>query len=151
MNSKILDSIESVVPIGGSFKLYVRGFSMLPLLGYGRDHIVIRRTTADEPITGRIAMFRGPEGNIIVHRVLAVKEGVVTLQGDGNLYQKERCLRENIVGVVESVIRENGRVVSCTTKLWQLRERLWTMQPTIVRRYALAVIRRWHRWCKKSK
>lgn len=147
---KYLNNIEEVVAVGDSFRLFVRGFSMLPLLGYGRDNIIIRRTTLEENIVGRIAMFRTPTKHIIVHRVIAVKDGIVTLQGDGNPYTREQCRRNEIVGVVESVIRESGREVSCSTASWRMRERLWLMQPAIVRRYALAIIRRIHRWTGKK-
>lgn len=147
---KYLDNIEEVVSVGDSFRLFVRGFSMLPLLGYGRDNIIIRRTTEEEEIVGRIAMFRTATNHIIVHRVVEVKDGIVTLQGDGNPYTRERCHRSEIVGVVESVIRESGREVSCTTRSWRTREHIWLAQPTIVRRYALAIIRRVHRWTGKK-
>ena len=147
---KFLDNIEEIVPVGESFRLFVRGFSMLPLLGYGRDNIIIRRTTEDEDIVGRIAMFRTSTNHIIVHRVVEVKDGIVTLQGDGNPYTREKCRRSEIVGVVESVIRESGREVSCTTRGWRTREHIWLAQPAIVRRYALAIIRRVHRWTGKK-
>lgn len=143
---KYLDNIEEVVSVGECFRLYVRGFSMLPLLGYGRDNIIIRRTTEQEDILGRIAMFRTHSGHIIVHRVIKVENSIVTLQGDGNPYKQERCHRNDIVGVVESVIREDGREVSCSTRAWHMRERMWLILPAIVRRYALGIMRRMHRW-----
>ena len=63
------DNIESLVPVGEQFKIVVTGYSMLPLLGYGHDTIVVRRTDDTEPIMGRIAMFRAKDRHIIVHRV----------------------------------------------------------------------------------
>ena len=88
-------------------------------------------------------MFRQRDGHIVVHRVLSVKDGIVTLKGDGNIRGTEQCPRERIIGVVERVRRGNGRVVSCTTRWWRMRERLWLWQPLIIRRYALAIMRRW--------
>lgn len=145
---KVLDNIERLIPIGESFELYVTGYSMLPLLGYGRDHIIVRRTDEEENILGRIAMFRATDGHIIVHRVMRIEDNIVYLQGDGNPYKGEKCLRSEIVGVVDWVVREDKRRVSCTTKLWRFRERVWLCQPSIVRRYALAIIRRWREWTK---
>lgn len=136
------DNIESLVPAGERFKIVVTGYSMLPLLGYGRDTIVVRRTDDTEPIMGCIAMFRAKDRHIIVHRVIAVDGDNVTFQGDGNPYQREYAKRSDVVGVVEEVIREDGRTVSCTTRCWQRRERVWLWQPTIFRRYALAILRR---------
>ncbi|MBQ8493693.1 MAG: S24/S26 family peptidase [Alistipes sp.] len=136
------DNIESLVDPGESFKIVVTGYSMLPLLGYGRDTIVVRRTYSDEPIGGRIAMFRAKDRHIIVHRVIAVDGDNVTFQGDGNPYQREHCKRGDVVGVVDEVIREDGRTVSCITRRWRLRECVWLCQHTLVRRYALAILRR---------
>ena len=87
---RLFDNIESIVAEGESFELRVNGYSMLPLLGHRDDVIIVRRVDATEPITSRIAMFRGPKRNIIVHRVLSVDDGIVSLRGDGNLIQIER-------------------------------------------------------------
>lgn len=149
MESKLLNNIEQFVDIGATFELRVTGFSMLPLLGYGNDKIIIRRTGEKEIIDNRIAMFRTDQGKIIVHRVVALEDGVVKLKGDGNIYGYEYCNREKIVGVVESVVRQNGRVVSCVSKLWRIREKIWLSQPLIIRRFALAIMRFWLKFKKK--
>lgn len=141
--SKVLENIERLIAVGESFELRVTGFSMLPLLGYGNDTIIVRRTTPTEGIERRIAMFRERDGHIVVHRVQSIKDGIVTLKGDGNIRGTEQCPRERIIGVVERVRRGNGRVVSCTSWWWRTRERLWLWQPLIIRRYALAIMRRW--------
>jgi SOS-response transcriptional repressor LexA len=138
----ITANIEQIIAEGETFKMVVTGYSMLPLLGYGRDTIVVRRTAANEDIVGRIAMFRAVDGHIIVHRVIGVKGDKVVLRGDGNLAQCEKCRRGAILGVVESVVRESQREVSCTSRWWRVRERIWLAMPMIVRRYALGVIRR---------
>lgn len=143
MNNLIIDNIEQLVERGESFEMVVTGYSMLPLLGYGRDRIILHRTTDTEDIMRRAAMFRMADRRIIVHRVIRIENGVVTLQGDGNLKQTEQCRRSDIIGVVDSVIRQNGRRVSCTSRWWRIRERIWLGQPYIVRRYALAIMRRW--------
>jgi hypothetical protein len=139
---RVLDNIERIVDVGQSFELRVNGYSMLPLLGYAGDTIIVRRVSADESIAGRIAMFRGVKGNIIVHRVLGVDAGSVRLRGDGNIAQIERVQRAEIIGVVESVRRRGGRVVSCTTRWWHLKERLWLAIPLRIRGYLLAMLRR---------
>lgn len=145
------DNIESLVPTGERFKIVVTGYSMLPLLGYGRDTIVVRRTDNEEPLMGRITMFRAKDKHIIVHRVIAEDGDNITFQGDGNPYQREHAKRSDVVGVVEEVIREDGRTVSCTTPSWRRRERVWLSQPTIVRRYALAILRRMANCKRKNK
>ena len=113
------------------------------MLGRGKDTIILRRTATDENILGRIAMFREKDGHIVVHRVKSIDGNMVTLMGDGNTKGRERCPRERIIGVVEHVRREGGKVVCCTSWWWRTRERMWLMLPRIVRQYALALMRRW--------
>ena len=139
---RVLDNIEAIIAVGESFELRVNGYSMLPLLGYAGDVIIVRRTSADEDIVGRIAMFRGVKGNIIVHRVLSVDSGVVRLRGDGNTAQVESVQRAEIIGVVDRVRRQSGVIVSCTEKMWRIKERLWLVLPLRVRGHVLAMLRR---------
>ena len=87
-------------------------------------------------------MFRNDNGRIVVHRIIGINSGIVSLRGDGNLYQVEQCKREEIIAVLESVIRENGKFVSCTSRRWHRKERVWLSTPLWMRRYALAILRR---------
>ena len=148
---KVLDNIELLVGVGESFELHVKGYSMLPMLGFGDDVIVVRRVDAEEDIVGRIAMFRGARNQIIVHRVLSVNDGVVVLRGDGNIIQTEECQRGEIIGVVDKVRRESGKVVDCTTPRWRRRERLWLATPRWVRGKMLGVMRRWLDYKRKKR
>ena len=88
-------------------------------------------------------MFRNDKGQIVVHRVISIENGVVTLRGDGNLYQVEQCPRTEIIAILEGVIRENGKEISCTSKQWRRKERRWLALPLWMRRYILAILRRW--------
>ena len=148
---KVLDNIEHLVAVGESFELHVKGYSMLPMLGYGDDIIIVRRVDAEESIVGRIAMFRGMRGQIIVHRVLSVEKERVVLRGDGNIIQTEECQRGEIIGVVDKVRREGGKVVDCTTPKWRRRERLWLSTPRWVRGKMLGVMRRWLDFKRKKR
>lgn len=137
------NNIEELVEVGSLFKIVVRGYSMLPLLGFGRDTIILRRIDTLEDITNRIVMFRSDKGRIVVHRVISVDGDMVSLRGDGNLYQVERIARKDVIAVLESVIRESGKEVSCTTPQWHSKERVWLSLPLWIRRYTLALLRRW--------
>ena len=148
---KVLDNIEHLVAVGESFELHVKGYSMLPMLGYGDDIIIVRRVDTKESIVGRIAMFRGMRGQIIVHRVLSVENERVVLRGDGKIIQTEECQRGEIIGVVDKVRRESGKVVDCTTPKWRRRERLWLSTPRWVRGKMLGVMRRWLDFKRKKR
>lgn len=150
MSNCLVDRFEEAVDYGECFNIRVDGTSMLPLLGYGRDTIIIRRTRTDEPIVGRIAMYRLGPKHYVTHRVVKVENDVVTLLGDGRITYDEPIRRDMVVGVVEGVIRKSGRKLSCTSRLWRFREWLWLSQPMIIRRYALAIIRRWMKLTKRE-
>lgn len=143
MANCIIDRFEEAVEYGECFQMRVDGHSMLPLLGLGHDTLIIRRTRTDEPIVGRIAMYRLEANHYITHRVARVEGNMVTMLGDGRITYDEPITRDMIIGVVEGVIREDGSTLSCTSTLWRLRERLWLMQPIALRRYTLAIIRLW--------
>lgn len=147
----LLDNIENVVPVGECFELHVTGYSMLPMLGYGDDVIIVRRVNAEENIAGRIAMFRGSRGQIIVHRVISLDEDIVTLRGDGNIVQTESCRRTEIIGVVEKVRRESGKIIDCTSARWIRREERWLNTPSWLRGKILAIMRHWLDFKRKKR
>ena len=136
----IINNIEHLVDVGKVFEIKVTGYSMLPLLGYDEDKITILRIDENTPILNRIAMFRSKNGQIIVHRIIEVSNELVTLRGDGNIFGYEKCLRKEIIGVVESVIRKNGKEYHCLSQWWLKRERIWLLLPLTIRRYILAII-----------
>ena len=141
--SNLIGHLCDIIPEDSCFELRVTGYSMLPLLGYNQDRIVVKRVDETFDINNRIAMFRTKQGKIIVHRVVCVVDDMVVMQGDGNLQGVEQCLRAEVIGVVESVIRKSGKIVSCTSCSWRLKESIWLGLPYIVRRYTLALLRRW--------
>jgi SOS-response transcriptional repressor LexA len=147
-NCKI-DRLEEFVEYGECFEVRVNGESMLPLLGYGSDTLIIRRVDTHEPIEGRIAMYRPAPNHYITHRVMRTDGNNVYLLGDGRLTYDAPIPRDNIVGIVEGVIRQDGHKESCTSLSWRIRERLWLMQPLIIRRFTLAIIRRWMKLTKR--
>ena len=95
-------------------------------------------------------MYRLGPKHYVTHRVVKVENDVVTLLGDGRITYDEPIRRDMVVGVVEGVIRKSGRKLSCTSRLWRFREWLWLSQPMIIRRYALAIIRRWMKLTKRE-
>lgn len=145
MGNCTIDRIEEAVEYGESFNIRVEGESMLPLLGRAGDVIIVRRIHIDEPIVGRIAMCRVQSKHYVTHRVIKRDAGMVIMRGDGRLTFDDPVERESIVGIVEGVIRQNGKRESCLSRYWRLRERLWLAQPIWMRRITLGIIRRWNR------
>ena len=95
----------------------------------------------DELTVGRIVLFH--LGNRwIVHRIRHRDGERFIMAGDGNYRKTERCSAQEIIGIVDSVIRSDGRRIDCTSRSWRMAERLWLALPALCRRYITAVMRR---------
>ena len=122
-----------------SVTFVVRGISMNPFLASGRDKVVL--VPPRTPQIGEVVLAEIKERTYALHRVSAVKEGVYTMQGDGNpLSMTEQFTQENIVGIAEAFIRKGERVETSSRK-WRWYSSCWmTLRP--LRRILLAVYRR---------
>lgn len=142
MSNCIIDRIEESVAFGECFEVRIEGLSMLPFLGHNGDMIIVRRIDTTESIVGRIVMCRIAPKHYVTHRAMSIDNGIVMMLGDGRLTYDTPVSRDKIVGIVEGVIRKNGKVKHCDSHSWRLRERLWLAQPMSLRRLSLAIIRR---------
>lgn len=109
------------------------GNSMLPFIRSGRDSVLLSPPV--RPLeTGDIILAKiGPR--YILHRIIALHGDQVTLMGDGNLHEKERCTAADVIGIVTEIRKGDGRVVIPG------KGRLWHMLKPI-RRYLLAFYKR---------
>lgn len=147
--NRLLDNLESITD-NDTFEITVTGYSMLPLLGRGLDTVVVRPCTSDELKPGRIALFRAGNRRLVVHRIQRRDGDNFVMAGDGNYRKTEHCTLNSVIGIVDNVIRCNGKVVDCTSHMWRLKERCWLATPPICRRYITAVMRRWLDWKKRN-
>ena len=122
-----------------SVTFVVRGISMNPFLVSGRDKVVL--VPPRTPQIGDVVLAEIKERTYALHRVIAVKDGVYTMQGDGNpISMTERFTQENIVGNAEAFIRKGKRVETSSRK-WRRYSSCW-MAVRQLRRILLAVYRR---------
>ena len=75
---------------------------MRPFIHGNKDILVL--SPADSLRIGDIALARIDDTRYVIHRIIGIKDGRITLMGDGNLYEKEMCSRHNVYGTVEKVI-----------------------------------------------
>lgn len=150
MSNCNIDWIEETAEICERFEVRVNGDSMLPLLGNGRDRLIVRHISESDEILGRIVMCRTAPGHYVVHRAIKIENNMITMRGDGRLTYDAPTNRENVIGIVEGVTRYNGKTEDCNSWSWRLRERLWLIQPMLLRRCNLAIIRRWQRITHKE-
>ncbi|MDE6380586.1 MAG: S24/S26 family peptidase [Muribaculaceae bacterium] len=88
---------------GRTVKLRAKGNSMRPFIHGNKDILVL--SPVNSLRKGDIALARIDGKRYVIHRVIDIKDDIVTLMGDGNLYQTEECFRSDIYGIVEKAIR----------------------------------------------
>ena len=117
----------------------VSGNSMFPFLTHGRDTVYLSRLTRPAR-RGDILLYRRDSGAYVLHRVLKVEEGSLTMLGDGQLAPEPGIRPEQVLAVTERVIRR-GKDLSASDPGWRAYTALWlALHP--VRRWILAAVHR---------
>lgn len=117
----------------------VRGMSMRPFLDDGRDKVIL--APPRKPRKGDVVLAEFTAKRYALHRVIAIKDGIYTMRGDGNpLSMKEQFTENNIVGIADGFIRK-GKFVSTGSFKWRVYSFVWELLKPI-RRILLAIYRR---------
>ncbi len=138
-NLEFFREVEQMILDGEHVTLRVKGYSMRPWLRDGCGTVILRRHSDEELQVGAIVLFRISD-QYILHRIVERRGDMLTLAGDGNYRQTERCLCKNVVAIAESVVKRNGKIISCTSRAWLLRSKAWLMLPAMLRRIILALL-----------
>jgi hypothetical protein len=111
--------IQALVPVmeeafrrGKSFRLPIRGTSMLPLLVEGRDAVILEKP-AGPLAAGDIPLYRRADGSYVLHRIVAVEGDGYVLCGD-NQSEPERGITDDAVCAVVTAIERDGRPIELT-------------------------------------
>ena len=102
-NDIFFAQIESEIAAGKSVIFKVKGNSMYPLLRDNKDEVTLSPLNR-EPAIMDIVLFRF-RGKHILHRIIDLKNGEYTLQGDGIYMSCEYCSRNDIIGIVTKIHR----------------------------------------------
>ena len=106
----ITDSISK----GKEVNLTVTGDSMYPLLKSRVDTVVL---TIPKTLKKRdIVFYKRDNGSYILHRILKIKDGILTIAGDNELKKEFPVREDQVIGVVKSFTRKN--TVYSTNALW---------------------------------
>lgn len=117
----------------------VRGYSMRPFVEHERDKVIL--VPPRTPKVGDVVLAEIAAKRYALHRVIKIKDGIYTMQGDGNPTSLvEHFTEEKIVGMAHAFIRK-GKVVPLTSRKWRIYSTVWrVLKP--MRRLLLAVYRR---------
>lgn len=100
------------------------GSSMQPLLQQGKTRVVL--VPLSRPLKkGDLPLYVRPSGEYVLHRVVRVEDGVCYMRGDHCYEPAERVEKAQLLGVVESVIREDGSSFPVTALGYRLYAAVW--------------------------
>lgn len=111
--------VESFLKEGKEVRITPKGDSMRPFIIGGRDSVVLTSLTRS-PEVGDIVLAL-VKGRYIMHRVIMVEGSRLTLMGDGNVKGTERCVVDDVKGIVSEIHKESGRRVKPGKgRIWRL-------------------------------
>jgi hypothetical protein len=145
-NEVFFEEVERLLSEGESVEINIKGSSMYPYLREGKDKVVVSPVRKEDLLRGAIILFRYLD-RYILHRIIRCEGGTFIMKGDGVWRNQEKASQEDIIGVVHTIIRPDGRTVSTNSfsaqVYWRYRHFL---RP--VRRCLVAVLRRMRRGAK---
>lgn len=154
-HERCLASIDELMPLmleqlnaGRAVKLSPTGVSMLPMLRQGRDCVIL----SPPPSRLRkydIPLYRRPNGQYVLHRVVKIRKNDYTCIGDHQFSPEHGVTHEQVIAVVTGFTRDD-RAYTVDALSYRVYCRLWhwTRFP---RRVLLAVGRRVKRLLQRSK
>ena len=140
-NKIFFAEVEELLAEGRQVTILVRGNSMRPLLRDGRDKVILRKANDEDIKIGAVLLFRH-RGSHVMHRVTKIEGDVVIFEGDGNYKLQEVASCNDIIAVMETVVRPSGRRIECNSRRWRVLSFVWLSQARFVRRVILGIMRR---------
>ncbi len=110
-NETLLALMQEVLARGASFHFKAKGWSMSPFIKNG-DAITIAPLSSENLAVGKVAAFIHPgNGNLVVHRVVGRKNGMILFQGDNSFGRQDGLVQQmHILGCVTKVTRQGKPV-----------------------------------------
>lgn len=122
--SEIYETINIMLDNGGTVNFNPKGNSMLPLLHNDGDRVILIKS--DTLKKNDIALYRRPNGQFVLHRVVKVnKNNTYDFCGD-NQSHSENIPTEAIIAKVIKIIRKGKEIDLVNNKMYRAYSFLWT-------------------------
>lgn len=116
-----MSSVREIVNAYGYYSATVHGYSMYPLLINHRDSVYIEK--ADKYKKYDVVLFERKDGQLVLHRILSIKDGVFYICGD-NDFVLEKVKKEQIIGKMTEFSR-NSKEYTIKNFWYRLYSRVW--------------------------
>ena len=90
-----------------------QGSSMKPFIRGGRDTVILAPVT-EEPERYDVVLYVNGAGEHVLHRIVRKKNGAFLVRGD-HCYYNEYVKREQMIGVLERIVRDGTTVIDVKT------------------------------------
>ncbi len=122
--AELFPLIEEKLKNGGEISFKPHGISMLPLIRQGKDSVTLEQLK-EEPKKYDVIFYRRADGQFVLHRIIGRDEEGLILCGDNQFVKEYGVQKEQIIGIMTSVLRD-GEKLSCNdTKYLRYCKRLW--------------------------
>lgn len=138
-NDIFLPQLVEFISEGHTVTIIARGNSMMPFIHDGRDSLIFSALESNVRV-GDVVLAEIHKGVFVCHRIVGIKNGMVTLRGDGNVQGMETCMIEDVRAQLISVVRNGKHYNLKTSRVWKLYSFCWTRLLPL-RRYLLALYR----------
>lgn len=141
-NAIFLEEVRRQLKAGHTTTFRVRGWSMRPFLENARDKVLLVSPQIHGVKLGDVALVLTTDKRYVLHRVVGMDaNGGLTLWGDGNLYGREQCTADNVIGVAKGFyIGDKGSYFDVSGRAWRWYS-WWWMHTTWLRRPLLLAYR----------
>lgn len=100
--------INEVISTGGSFRLFHKGQSMMPLLREGKDSVSLVKATDIKK--NDIVVYVRASGQLVMHRVVKIKGDELIMCGDNQAVLEHGITKSNVLAKVEGFYRDDTYV-----------------------------------------
>ena len=133
-----MNNPEQIIDQKGYYAAPIHGTSMTPLLLNHRDSVFLVK--AKQYNKYDVVLFRRKSGQLVLHRVMAEKNGMLLIRGDYDL-QLELVAPQQCIGVMKQFTR-NNKTYSVDHLGYRIYSRIWN---------STTVFRRLLRFCRRVK
>ena len=137
-NSIFLPQVVQLIQEGHKATIIARGNSMRPFIEDSRDKLVFGKV--DHLMVRDVILAEVEDGHFVCHRIEAIKDGIVTMRGDGNVEGIEVFPEANVRAKLLQVVRKGKTYTLTNSRVWKCYSAVW---PKLLpmRRYLLALYR----------
>lgn len=126
--------IAQCIENGSEVILTVTGNSMSPFLRDRRDQVVLVRADSEALNVNDVPLYVRRNGKYVLHRIVAVNDGVYTMLGDAQVITEPGIESDQIVAVAKAFIRKNVRV-ECDSAKYKRYVAFWNSMLPVRRLY----------------